>query len=103
MLDVEVHRGELAFDRTLNLSTSLDFGKPELQERLPTAIETMKRLRERNSEDFRKLMLKKTSQRQRTQLARRIWRTRKALLAQAASDPVLREFLRDTPAEEVAI
>lgn len=32
----------------------------------------------------------------------RIWRTRKALLAQAAADPILREFLGDSVLEEVA-
>ena len=54
----DVSRGDLAFDRTLQLRSSMDFAKEEIIERIPQNVATVKKMIEANTRDFR--ALKKT-------------------------------------------
>jgi DNA-directed RNA polymerase sigma subunit (sigma70/sigma32) len=49
----EVLRGDLAFDRTLKISSAAEVGKAEVAVRLPHNVATLKRILEREREEFR--------------------------------------------------
>ena len=76
-----VSRGDLAFDRTLKINSSLDVGKTEIINRLPENLSTLKEILNRNRETYRALLKGevRSSERRRTlwKLARRM---RKAVI-----------------------
>jgi len=73
----DVKEGELAFDRTLRISSAEDIGKIEISNRLPENLETLKKILETNRKDYRKMRLKKTSKTEKNRLAKRIKNRRK--------------------------
>ncbi len=70
----DVNKGELAFDRTLKINTSTDPGaaKNELSNRLPENLDTLRRMMERNREDFETLSRSHEKPRTYASLVRRI-------------------------------
>ncbi|TET38201.1 MAG: RNA polymerase sigma factor RpoD [Planctomycetota bacterium] len=73
----DVKEGELAFDRTLRISSAEDVGKIEISNRLPENLETLKKILEANRKNYRKMILKKTSKTEKARLAKRIKNRRK--------------------------
>ncbi|MHC4663291.1 MAG: RNA polymerase sigma factor RpoD [Planctomycetota bacterium] len=73
----DVKDGELAFDRTLRISSAEEIGKVEISNRLPENLETLKMILEQNRRDFRKMRLKKTSKTEKSRLGKRIKNRRK--------------------------
>ena len=53
--------GELPFDRTLHISSSLDIGKEEIAQRMPQHIETVEMMLERNREGWQALQSRSLS------------------------------------------
>ncbi|RME75721.1 MAG: RNA polymerase sigma factor RpoD [Planctomycetota bacterium] len=49
-----VQRGELAFDRTIKVSSAEENGKRDIQDKLPHALETLRRMREENLRDWQR-------------------------------------------------
>ncbi|MHC4469978.1 MAG: RNA polymerase sigma factor RpoD, partial [Planctomycetota bacterium] len=77
----EVVRGELAFDRTLKISSAADIGKEDVSLRLPESIETLENMTDRCREDFIKLQRMKPGSPLFRKLVRRIRdRRRKSVL-----------------------
>ena len=72
----EVDRGELAFDRTLKVE---EVDKQDMYHRLPENVATIRRLMERNREDFRYWLAarKKMSLKEEIKVARRVRQRRK--------------------------
>jgi RNA polymerase primary sigma factor len=70
----DVRKGDLAFDRTLKINTSTDpsAAKQELSNRLPENLESLKRMMERNREDFTALVKSAEKPRSYRWLAKRI-------------------------------
>lgn len=77
----QVHRGELPFDRTVKVSVTENLEKDQVLGRMPKNLETLDYLLERNVEDFRKLISKKTSRAEKEVVHRRLkFRRRKCVL-----------------------
>jgi RNA polymerase primary sigma factor len=68
----EVQKGELAFDRTLRGNNTLDVKKTEMESRLNENTQTLKKILERNQQDFDKYSLTQPHTKERAQLARKI-------------------------------
>ncbi len=51
----DVRGGELPFDRTLEANVSLDIGKEKLSRRLPENVDTLRKMLERNRQDYDRL------------------------------------------------
>ncbi len=68
----EVVGGELAFDRTLKISSAAEIDKEDVAERLPEAIVTLERMLERNREDFQRRLKTKPGSPLYRDLTRRI-------------------------------
>ncbi len=78
---IKVQNGELAFDRTLKVSTSGDVGKIEMADRLPENISTLQKLLQSLREDFIALSRKKISNKKKQFLIKRfLARRRKAVI-----------------------
>ncbi len=76
-----VERGELAFDRTLQLRSSIDLGKEEVIERIPQNVRTIRVMIERNASDYGMLKRRRISAEQENEIRRRIKnRRRKGIL-----------------------
>ncbi len=76
-----VERGELAFDRTLQLRSSIDLGKEEVIERIPQNVRTIRVMIERNAHDYGMLKRRRISAEQEQEIRRRIKnRRRKGIL-----------------------
>ena len=76
-----VERGELAFDRTLQLRSSIDLGKEEVIERIPQNVRTIRVMIERNASDYGMLKRRRISAEQEQEIRRRIKnRRRKGIL-----------------------
>jgi len=73
----DVAKGDLAFDRTLQLRSSMDFAKEEIIERIPQNIETVRRMIEANVRDFRALTKSRFSKEKSLQTRRRIHKRRR--------------------------
>ncbi|MFH1550894.1 MAG: RNA polymerase sigma factor RpoD [Planctomycetota bacterium] len=73
----DVAKGDLAFDRTLQLRSSMDFAKEEIIERIPQNIETVRRMIEANVRDFRALTKSRFSKEKSLQIRRRIHKRRR--------------------------
>jgi RNA polymerase primary sigma factor len=67
----EVKEGELAFDRTIKVNDEA-FGKNEISNRLPENLETLKKILDRNQDDWRRTRLKKTSQTEHERISKRL-------------------------------
>ncbi|MFO0947573.1 MAG: RNA polymerase sigma factor RpoD [Planctomycetota bacterium] len=77
----QVHRGELPFDRTVKVSVTENLEKDQVLGRMPKNLETLDYLLERNVEDFRKLISKKTPRAEKEVVHRRLkFRRRKCVL-----------------------
>jgi len=77
----EVFRGVLAFDRTLQLRSSMEFAKEEIIERIPQNIETVRSMVEANMRDFRAIKKSRLPKAKAVVLLRRIRsRRRKGVL-----------------------
>ncbi|MBI3844611.1 MAG: RNA polymerase sigma factor RpoD [Planctomycetes bacterium] len=68
----DVSSGELAFDRTLKVTSNLECSKTEISDRLPENIATLKKIQERNRVDFTRLMRGGLTAKKRLELMRRI-------------------------------
>jgi RNA polymerase primary sigma factor len=68
----EVVRGELAFDRTLKISSAADIGKEDVAFRLPESIYTLEEMLVRSREDFQRLTRVKKGTRTYRELVKRI-------------------------------
>ena len=76
-----VERGELAFDRTLQLRSSIDVGKEAVIERIPQNVRSIRAMIERNARDYRMLKRRGISASQEKAVRRRIKnRRRKGIL-----------------------
>lgn len=73
----EVQNGELAFDRTLSGSNTLDIKKKELEERLQQNISTLEKMLEENGKNFKKYLAAPVKSAERNQLALKIKLRRK--------------------------
>ena len=77
----EVVRGELAFDRTLKISSAAEIGKEDVSERLPESIRTLENMLLCNRADFPKLQRTKAASKAHNEVVRRIRdRRRKSVL-----------------------
>ncbi len=77
----DVFRGDLAFDRTLQLRSSMDFAKEEIIERIPQNVATVRRMIEANTRDFRALKKPRLARAKAQDLQKRIRsRQRKGVL-----------------------
>ena len=56
----KVHRGILPFDRTIKVSLTEDLTKEQIQARMPENLETLDALLNRNRENFRKMISRRT-------------------------------------------
>ncbi|HTF55976.1 MAG TPA: RNA polymerase sigma factor RpoD [Planctomycetota bacterium] len=68
----DVKNGELAFDRTLKADSAIDVSKNEVLERLPSAIDTLRRHVFDCHEAYEKLLEARLSSKQRSRLFKRI-------------------------------
>jgi RNA polymerase primary sigma factor len=76
-----VERGELAFDRTLQLRSAIDLGKEEVIERIPQNVRTIRATIERNKQDYTLLKQRRFSRDEEIEIRRRIKnRRRKGIL-----------------------
>jgi len=76
-----VERGELAFDRTLQLRSAIDLGKEEVIERIPQNVRTIRATIERNKGDYALLKQGRLARADEVEIRRRIKnRRRKGIL-----------------------
>jgi len=73
----EVQAGETAFDRTMNVSDSLDLDRSEVLKRIPVNLRTLKRMLEENQKDYRELTSKRLPKAKKEVLVRRVRARRK--------------------------
>ncbi|MEN8149745.1 MAG: RNA polymerase sigma factor RpoD [Planctomycetota bacterium] len=77
----EVVNGDLAFDRTLKISSAADIGKEDVSARLPESIETLDDMLDCNREDFQRVAKTKCGSKMHNELMKRIRdRRRKGVL-----------------------
>jgi len=77
----EVVAGDLAFDRTLKISSAADIGKEDVSARLSESIETLADMLDRGREDFQRLPKTKPGSKTHNELMKRIRdRRRKSVL-----------------------
>lgn len=77
----DVSKGELAFDRTLNVNNSGgEATKIEISDRLPENVETIRKMLEYNDQDYYNYMLSTESREQRAFAARIVRRRKKAVV-----------------------
>ncbi len=73
----DVERGELAFDRTLKVSTGFELSKNEMADRLPENIATIRKILAENRRVFDRLLNPKISARERARCLKRFLRRRR--------------------------
>ena len=73
----DVQAGEMAFDRTMNVSESLDLDRTEVLRRIPLNLSTLKKMLGENQKDYRDLSSKRHRKARRDALMRRIRARRK--------------------------
>ena len=73
----DVRDGQLAFDRTLKVSSNDDIGKPEITSRLKENLASLLQLTEHNREDYRRLKSGRTTETERGHLRERMRNRRK--------------------------
>ncbi len=76
----KVHGGFLPFDRTIKVSLTERLTKEQISARMPHNLKTLTYLDEANSEDFRKLLSRKTSDDERALARKRFIRRRRKML-----------------------
>ena len=76
----KVHRGELAFDRTIKVSLTEQLTKEQITARMPHNLATLERLLRENHRDFRKLVSKSTSREERQTARKHFIRRRQKCL-----------------------
>jgi RNA polymerase primary sigma factor len=74
-----VARGELAFDRTIKVSSAEEHGKRDIQDKLPHSLATLRRMREENLKDWERWSHGSLGKRERARVYARICRRRKRI------------------------
>jgi len=74
---VQVHNGDLPFDRTMKISTAENLSKETITARMPTNLETIGRVIDANKQDWRRVVGLKGSEREKGHLRRGLWRRRR--------------------------
>jgi RNA polymerase primary sigma factor len=77
---VEVHKGDLPFDRTIKVSLTERLTKDQIIARMPHNLDTLSHLMEKNQNDFRLLLNRKTSSDVREETRKRFIRRRRKML-----------------------
>jgi len=72
----QVHGGNLPFDRTMRISTAENLSKETIIERMPTNLETVEKIIDRNFSDW-KVLRSGASDARRTNATRTLWRRRR--------------------------
>jgi RNA polymerase primary sigma factor len=73
----QVHTGDLPFDRTMKISTAENLSKETITERMPANLKTIGRIIEKNEAQWQEYRNEKTSEKQRKELKRHLWRRRR--------------------------
>jgi RNA polymerase primary sigma factor len=73
----QVHTGDLPFDRTMKISTAENLSKETITERMPANLKTIGRIIEKNEAQWQEYRSEKTSEKQRKELKRHLWRRRR--------------------------
>ena len=68
----DVNNGELSFDRTLKVNAMVDNCKAEILEQFPRSANILKKLLQKNKEDYLRAKKKQTSEKERIKLLRTI-------------------------------
>ena len=77
---VNVHQGDLPFDRTIKVSLTERLTKEQIIARMPHNLNTLSHLMEKNREDFRILLNRRTSAEVRQEARKRFIRRRRKML-----------------------
>jgi len=72
----QVHGGDLPFDRTMRISTAENLSKETIMERMPTNLETVEKIIDRNFSDW-KILRSRASDTRRSNATRTLWRRRR--------------------------
>jgi len=72
----QVHAGDLPFDRTMRISTAENLSKETIMERMPTNLDTVEKIIDRNFGDW-KVLRSCASDARRTTATRTLWRRRR--------------------------
>ncbi len=73
----QVHTGDLPFDRTMKISTAENLSKETITERMPANLKTIGHIIEKNEAQWQEYRNEKTSEKQRKELKRHLWRRRR--------------------------
>lgn len=85
----QVHEGRLPFDRTMKISTSEHAAKTRISERIPVNLETVRKLMEKNEEDWQQLKMSRMPAAKRRELEGAV-RTRRRKISKLLEELSLR-------------
>lgn len=77
---VDVHEGDLPFDRTIKVSLTERLTKEQIIARMPHNLKTLSHLMEQNESDFRRLLNRRTSDAEAQEARKRFIRRRRKML-----------------------
>ena len=74
---IQVHQGDLPFDRTMKVSTAENLSKETITERMPTNLATLNRIIEADQQDWRAVRAPRAAEATRKKYMHGLWRRRR--------------------------